>query len=132
MDPTSTTPPPIVSLPPVSVTPPPPSTSGLPKYLKLPILIYGAMAIYVLLFKNIPGLLGDTVRWLSIPMLITGGWLGLAMLGYGVSIIFIKTNTAIVRILAPIVGLVFGLVVFAGSIFLSFIASLSNASEGGT
>lgn len=106
-------------------------SSRFSKYVRYMMMLYGALAIFILAGQNVSGPIGDTVHDLTAPIFILGVILGLSYLGLGVSIASNKEYPTGIRILAPIVGLAIGFVVFLGGAWLSLIASESNVHEGG-
>jgi hypothetical protein len=115
--------------PPVPPSPKNDTPPTLSRTITVLFSIYGIIAVCILLGQNVPGTVGDSVRWLTLPMWGAGLGLGLAILYYGITIVGEKNRPMIVRVLSPLVGLAVGLVVFFGAIFFAITASLSNVTE---
>ncbi len=127
----------IESLPPVN----PPTTESLPaaprssfstKNIKIIVTIYAVCVACILFGENVPGTIGNLVNFLSaLPMFIAGSFLGMFILGYGISISLKKENRMVVRILSPFVGVTAGFIVFVFGAFMTLGAIFSNVSAGG-
>ena len=119
-----------VSPPAASVAPP--SILGFTTWLRICMAVYAVLAVSILLGNNVEGAIGDSVRWLTIPMFIAGICLGLSLLGGSLAVATKKENSLMVRFLSPLVGLAVGSVVFFGGGMLAITAMMSNVKEGGS
>src|ERR1700683_715572 len=128
MDPLLPTQTPQVPQPPI---PPPATSSTLSKILTTLMGIYGVLTVVILLGNNTPTFIGNDMPWLFFPMLFVAFGLGLCLLASGIDAASNKEIYMVIRILAPLVGLAAGFVVFAGGVVLAFIALASNINESG-
>ena len=123
---------PSVNSPTTESLPAAPRSSFSTKNIKIIVTTYAVCATYILLGANVPGIIGNSVNFLSLPMFIAGSFLGIFILGYGISISLKKENRMVVRILSPFVGVTAGFIVFVFGALMTLGAIFSNVPAGGS